>query len=78
MTSYTVQYILPVDNPENNVRRLCSKQTKWAVVYEVPINYPNAHNLSLLDLRAAVELSGLFTVSTEPNSACLSLIKKAS
>ena len=68
MTSYQVQFVLPVDNPEKNVRRSCEKGT-WT--FEVPINYPNAHNLSYMDLVAACELSGLFTVPTSPNSDSL-------
>jgi hypothetical protein len=68
MTCYEVQYVLPVDNPEKNVRKRCGK---FKNTYEVPINYPNAHNLSLLDLQAAVEFSGLFTVSTTSNSEFL-------
>lgn len=35
--------------------------------FEVPINYPDAHKLSLWDLIAAAELSGLITVFTPHN-----------
>lgn len=64
MTSYQVQFILPVDNPVNNVRM--SKRGK-SITFEVPINYPDAHNLGFSDLMAAAELSGLFTVSPPLN-----------
>jgi hypothetical protein len=64
MTTYTVQFILPVDKPENNVSMTRSKKH---ITFDVPINYPDAHNLGFRDLLAAAELSGLFTVSTPLN-----------
>jgi hypothetical protein len=64
MTSYSVQYSLPVDNPVNNV----SKQTgKGFIRFTVPINHPDAHNLGFQDLLAASELSGLIDISTGYN-----------
>jgi len=64
MTAYTVQYILPCEYPEGQVR--VSKR-RGHMTFEVPVNYPNAHKLTLMDLIAAQELSGLFTVSPTPN-----------
>lgn len=65
MTSYQVQYILPVDNPVSNVRM--SKRGK-VITFEVPVNHPDAHKMGFMDLLAAAELSGLFTVSPPLNN----------
>ena len=69
MTSFSVQFILPVDNPVNNVR-MC-KQGK-VVIFEVPVNHPEAHSMGFMDLMAAAELSGLFTVSPPLNNRKIS------
>lgn len=61
MTCYTVQYVLPVDNPVNKVRVTRGKD---AMIFEVPINYPDAHNLTFRDLLQAAEDSGLLGLST--------------
>lgn len=64
MTHYTVQYTLPVDNPVNNVS---GSKKNGCYYFQVPINHPDAHNFGFLDLIAAVELSGLITVSPTLN-----------
>lgn len=64
MTSYTVQFVLPVENPAQNV---CMKRSKGVMHFQVPINHPEAHSLSLQDLIAAAELSGQITLFTGPN-----------
>lgn len=69
MTSYEVQFILPVDNPVNNVRM--SRRGK-VVTFEVPINHPEAHKMGFMDLMTAAELSGLFTVSPPLNNRKIS------
>ncbi|HEY6022509.1 MAG TPA: hypothetical protein VIY48_22385 [Candidatus Paceibacterota bacterium] len=61
MTEYTVQYIMPVDNPVNKVAK---RVGKGKLCFEVPINYPDAHNLSLADLIEAADRSGLILLST--------------
>lgn len=65
MTQYTVQFTLPVDNPEKNVVKFVKR---GSIRFEVPINYPDAHNLGFEDLLAASELSGLLGVSTTLNT----------
>lgn len=64
MTTYTVQFILPVDNPVLNVS---ITRAKTHMKFEVPINHPDAHKMGLMDLIAAAELSGLHTVSPTLN-----------
>lgn len=70
MTRYEVQYVLPVDNPMSNVRMT---RGKTRLLFEVPINYPDAHRLNFQDLVAAVELSGLHGVIHNSNTAKQSL-----
>lgn len=65
MTAYTVQYVLPVDNPVNNVRLTRKKQV---MIFEVPINYPDAHEMTLRQLIEASERSGLLGLSTHVNN----------
>lgn len=60
MTSYSVQYIMPVDNP---VMKVSISRSKQHMTFEVPINHPDAHKMSLMDLIAAAELSGLVHLS---------------
>lgn len=73
MTTYSVQFTLPVDNPGMNVS---IKRSKGCCVFYVPINHPDAHNLGFQDLIAATELSGLVTVSTPLNKTVLDSSKK--
>jgi hypothetical protein len=75
MTTYTVQYALPVDNPVSNVSM--SKRNK-TITFQVPINHPDAHKMGFMDLMAAAELSGLFTVSTPLNNNRLTPSEKSS
>lgn len=64
MTQYTVQFVLPVDNPVSNV----SKSVKGKVItFYVPINHPDAHSMGFMDLCAAQELSGLLELSPPLN-----------
>lgn len=65
MTRYIVQFELPVDNPENNVR---IKRTKQGTTFYVPINYQDIHNMTYADLVAAADLSGLLHLSTPLNN----------
>lgn len=64
MTSYSVQYSLPVENPVNNVSKF---KGKGFIRFTVPINHPDAHNMGFQDLQAAAELSGLIDLSTAYN-----------
>lgn len=68
MTTYQVQFVLPVNNPVSNVSM---RRVKGTMFFEVPINHPDAHNMSLMDLIAAAELSGLLTVSPALNNKSL-------
>jgi hypothetical protein len=68
MTSYTVQFTLPVDNPVNKVRMTRVKQH---MTFEVPLNHPDAHKMHLMDLIAAAELSGLLGLPTHLNKNTL-------
>lgn len=65
MTRYEVQFIMPVDNPVNNVSMT---KRKGAFVFFVPINYPDVQKLSLFDLIDAQRRSGLFSLSTPLNT----------
>jgi len=64
MTSYTVQYTMPVDNPANNV---LMTRKKHHMTFEVPLNHKDAHTMNLMDLIAAAELSGLLGLPTHLN-----------
>jgi hypothetical protein len=44
---YSVQFSLPVDNPENNVLMTRGKNV---IRFEVPINHPDVHNLGIQKL----------------------------
>jgi len=72
MTSYSVQFELPVNNPEKNVRM---KRGRSSITFYVPINHPDAHNLGFQDLIAAQELSGLLVVSPTLNKKKLDVQK---
>ena len=61
---YSVQYVLPVDNPVNNVSK---RRTKTGWEFLVPINHPRAHEMGFSDLIAAADLSGLIHLSTAHN-----------
>ena len=74
MTTFTVQFTLPVDNPVTNVS---VNRKKGHMTFDVPINHPDAHKMGLMDLIAAAELSGLITVSPAHNNKTL-LPKKTS
>lgn len=51
MTRFIVQFCMPVDNPENNVRMSwVDEAEKSCLFFEVPINSPNAHMLGLAEL----------------------------
>lgn len=75
MTSYQVQFCLPVDNPENKVRMT---KRKGSIVFEVPINFPDAHNMGFQDLLAAAELSGLLGLSSTLNKTDIAVQKESS
>ena len=70
MKAISIQYGLPVKNPVNNVRVLC----KGNVIHmEIPINYPDIHKVSFVDLleKHGVE-SGAVQVTHMPNkTACV-------
>lgn len=75
MTSYTVQYIMPVDNPVNKV---VMTRKKHHMTFEVPLNHPDAHKMNLMDLIAAAELSGLLGLPTHLNKTVLDKKKEIS
>lgn len=69
MTRFEVQYVLPVNDPVNNIGVF---QRKKFLTFLVPINHPNAHNIGLQDLLAAVERQELLGLSTPLNNKSLS------
>lgn len=75
MTTYTVQFTLPVDNPVSSVS---VSRRKGHMTFDVPINHPEAHKMGLMDLIASAELSGLITVSPGPNNSVLTSTRKIS
>lgn len=74
MTSFTVQFVMPVDNPVNKV---VMTRKKHHMTFEVPLNHPEAHTMSLFDLIAAAELSGLLGISPEHNKKSLDKKKES-
>lgn len=74
MTTYSVQYSLPVDNPTMNVS---ITRKKHCVMFLVPINHPDAHNMGYQDLIAATELSGIVNISTPLNKNTLASRKNS-
>lgn len=55
LTTYCVQYVLPVDNPVMNVR---ASVNNYGWTFFMPLNHPDAHNIGFQDLMAAWELGG--------------------
>ena len=74
MTTFTVQFTLPVDNP---VCKVSVRRQKAHMTFDVPINHPDAHTMGLMDLIAAAELSGLVTVSPDLNNKSLTRKKSS-
>lgn len=68
MTSYKVQFVLPVDNPVSNVSQC---RGKGYHEFLVPINHPNAHTMGYQELLGAAQLSGLFHLRTGVNKTGL-------
>lgn len=68
MTSYSVQFELPVDNPVSNVSMM---KRRNSIVFFVPINHPDAHNMGFQDLVAAQSLSGLLKLPSALNNKIL-------
>jgi len=60
-----VQFVLPVDNPVNNVRKY---QTKGVITFEVPLNYPNVHTVTYRELCEAVWRAAKLDLSTKVNT----------
>jgi hypothetical protein len=75
MTSYSVQYTLPVDNPVSNVSK---SSGKGSIEFLVPINHPDAHTMGFMDLLAAAELSGLIHLRTRLKNKRLTVDKNTS
>lgn len=65
---FAVQFILPVNNPVNNVVK---RVRKGGYVFEVPINTPDIHKLTYADLLVMAEEAELSTVSTALNKTAL-------
>jgi len=64
MTTFIIQYTMPVENPEKNVS---IERFKGVIRFFVPLNIPEAHNLTLNDLLTYAELSGKLALSTTLN-----------
>lgn len=74
VTKYDVQFELPVEDPVNNVRM---KRSRGVIHFFVPLNHPDAHNLGLADLMAAVERRELLTISTDLNNTVKSQVENS-
>jgi hypothetical protein len=62
---FTVQFVLPVDNPVNNVRAI---RVKSGTVFEVPVNLPDVGNVTYSQLLEMARVSGLLGLSTDLNN----------
>lgn len=49
---FAIQFVLPVDNPVDNVRKMWRKN---GYIFEVPINTPDLHKLTYADLLIMAE-----------------------
>lgn len=67
---YVVQYVMPVDNPENKV---CVTYRRGVYIFEIPLNHPHVHTIGLKDLIDATNASQLLTLSTGLNNSVPSL-----
>lgn len=71
--AYSVQFVMPVDNPENNVRR----RDKGRVIhFEVPINHPNAHTFGWAQFAAAAAHGERLRLSPPLNNTVDSEVSK--
>jgi hypothetical protein len=70
MNGYTVQFLLPVDKPEENVR---VTKRKGSLRFEFPINYPDVHLMCLRDMLVAAEEAELLRKSTPLNNTVLTV-----
>jgi len=55
MTRFTVQFELPVENPENNVSM---KRVRGSIKFFVPVNLHDAHHLGFQELLEKAERCG--------------------
>lgn len=63
---WSVQLLMPVDNPVYNVRMF---HRKGVYTFEVPMNYPNVHNIGFEELFQAQARSKKFTQFTDINNS---------
>jgi len=63
---YVVQYVIPVNNPEDNVIAI---RRKTVVIFEVPINLPDLHNLGYSQFVDLVERRERLALLAEPNKS---------
>lgn len=64
MKSYQVMFVLPCEQPEQNVVKRMRKTT---LLFEVPINYPNYQDVGIAELLRVAKDAKLFTESTALN-----------
>jgi len=64
----TIQFELPVDDPVNKVRAKCGKK---GIVIFVPINFPDIHKMTPLELVKYVQPTGLSSVLTTLNNTVI-------
>lgn len=62
---FTVQYELPCEKPEDNVRMTRGKRSYR---FFVPVNLHDAHSLGFIQLFNLSERSKLLGLSTDPNN----------
>lgn len=74
--AYQVQFVLPVNNPEDNVVRT---RKRGVIHFEVPINHPDINNLGIQKLLEVAHDTEKLTLLTPLNNKTgLSKSKKSS
>lgn len=63
VTGYQVQFTLPVDNPVNKVRKT---RKNHVIIFDIPINFPDVHNLGYADLLLAADAAEKLTAIDNP------------
>lgn len=69
MNKLEIQFLLPCENPENNVR---VKRSKRTLLIEVPINYPDFNIVSIGELLEVAHARELLDLSTDLNNKIVS------
>lgn len=73
MKAYQVQFVLPCEDPVNNVRMIRRKTT---LVFELPINYPSCEQVGLAELMRVAKVTQLSPQFTGLNNTVEKPLKK--